>query len=398
MKDNKIIAAVDIGSSKITTLIARVGVNESSGDKSISIAGVSSSESRGVRKGQIVDIEEAVETVVASVESAERMAGYNLSSAYISVGGAHIASMNSHGVVAISSPDSEINNADIDRVIDAAKAVSIPTSREVIHVIPREYTVDGEGGVKDPVGMTGVRLEVETHLVSASSPAIRNLVKTVNEVGVEVEELVFSGLAASVAVFIEGALSYSTEIPIGAKNVTNDLAIGLRVSLETAEKIKLALSQKLKSLKSKEEEDYIDIATFGADESKKVSKKTLIEGIIRPRLNEIFTMVKLDLAKAEMVTKIPSGVVISGGGALTIGVVDSAKRMMSLPARIGEPKGVGGLIDDIMNPAYSTSIGLVLWGSKNIESGGISSLTKKLRFPTKGVFKKFIETVRNLLP
>jgi len=239
---------------------------------------------------------------------------------------------------------------------------------------------------------------------------------------VEVEELVFSGLAASeavltntekelgcvlvdigggttsVAVFIEGALSYSTEIPIGAKNVTNDLAIGLRVSLETAEKIKLALSQKLKSLKSKEEEDYIDIATFGADESKKVSKKTLIEGIIRPRLNEIFTMVKLDLAKAEMVTKIPSGVVITGGGALTIGVVDSAKRMMSLPARIGEPKGVGGLIDDIMNPAYSTSIGLVLWGSKNIESGGISSLTKKLRFPTKGVFKKFIETVRNLLP
>src|SRR3989344_7200534 len=422
MKDNKIIAAVDIGSSKITTLIARVGVNESSGDKSISIAGVSSSESRGVRKGQIVDIEEAVETVVASVESAERMAGYNLSSAYISVGGAHIASMNSHGVVAISSPDSEINNADIDRVIDAAKAVSIPTSREVIHVIPREYTVDGEGGVKDPVGMTGVRLEVETHLVSASSPAIKNIVKTVSEVGVEVEELVFSGLAAaeavltntekelgcalidigggttSVAVFIEGSLAYSSEIPIGAKNVTNDLAIGLRVSIESAEKIKLALSKKEKLSKTEKEVDYIDIATFGADESKKVSKKTLVEGIIRPRLNEIFTMVKLDLAKAEIINKIPSGVVITGGGALTVGVVESSKRMMALPARIGEPKGVGGLIDDILNPAYSAPIGLILWGSKNIEAPGVGSIAKRIKLPTKGIIGKFVQTIRDLLP
>ena len=422
MKDNKVIAAIDMGSAKVTTIIAQVNLNESSLEKNVNIVGVASVDSKGVRKGQIVDIEEAVETVVSSVEAAERMAGYNLSRAYISVGGAHINSLNSHGVVAISNPDSEISQEDIERVIDAAKAVSLPSSREVIHVIPREYTVDGEGGVKDPVGMTGVRLEVETHLVSASSPAIKNIVKTVSEVGVEVEELVFSGLAAaeavltntekelgcvlvdigggttSVAVFIEGSLAYSSEIPIGAKNVTNDLAIGLRVSIESAEKIKLALSKKEKLSKTEKEVDYIDIATFGADESKKVSKKTLVEGIIRPRLNEIFTMVKLDLAKAEIINKIPSGVVITGGGALTVGVVDSSKRMMALPARIGEPKGVGGLIDDILNPAYSAPIGLILWGSKNIEASGVGSIGKRIKLPTKGIIGKFVQTIRDLLP
>ncbi|EKD62152.1 MAG: hypothetical protein ACD_52C00285G0001, partial [uncultured bacterium] len=203
MTDSRIISAIDIGSSKITTLIGQVSVNADSGDTSVNIVGVATSESKGVRKGQIVDIEEAVETVVSSVEAAERMAGYNLGKAYVSVGGAHINSLNSRGVVAISNPDSEITAGDISRVIEAAKAVSLPTSREVIHVIPREYTVDGEGGVKDPVGMTGVRLEVETHLVSASSPAIKNLVKTIGEVGVEVEEIVFSGLAAAESVLTD---------------------------------------------------------------------------------------------------------------------------------------------------------------------------------------------------
>ena len=422
MTDSRIISAIDIGSSKITTLIGQVSVNADSGDTSVNIVGVATSESKGVRKGQIVDIEEAVETVVSSVEAAERMAGYNLGKAYVSVGGAHINSLNSRGVVAISNPDSEITAGDISRVIEAAKAVSLPTSREVIHVIPREYTVDGEGGVKDPVGMTGVRLEVETHLVSASSPAIKNLVKTIGEVGVEVEEIVFSGLAAaesvltdtekelgcalidigggttSVAVFIEGSLAYSSEIPIGAKNVTNDLAIGLRVSLESAEKIKMALSQKAKLRSEDKDQDYVDIAIFGADESKKVSKKTLVEGIIRPRLNEIFTMVKLDLAKAELHTKIPSGAVITGGGALTVGVIDSAKRMMSLPARIGEPKGISGLVDDILSPSYATPIGLVLWGARNADVAGLTSLTKKFKLPVKGIFGKLVTIVRDLLP
>ncbi|OGM35297.1 cell division protein FtsA, partial [Candidatus Woesebacteria bacterium RIFCSPHIGHO2_02_FULL_38_9] len=340
MNKNKIVAAIDIGSSKIATLIAQVATDPASLENNINIVGANSVESKGVKKGQIVDIEEAVEACVLSVEAAERMAGYNLDSAFISVGGAHVTSQNSHGVVAVSNPDGEVTNEDVERVINAAKAVSLPSSREVIHVIPREFIVDGEAGVRDPVGMSGVRLEVETHIVTASSSALKNLSKAVNEVGINIEEIVFNGLASSVstvsptekelgavlidigggvtsfAAFIDGALSYSGAIPIGAKNVTNDLAIGLRVSLDSAEKIKIMLSKKSKG-KSEDESDVIDINEFGLTEAKKISKKTLLEGIIKPRLNEIFTMVRLQLDKAGIGSRIPSGVIITGGGALT---------------------------------------------------------------------------------
>ncbi|MBX4206078.1 cell division protein FtsA, partial [Candidatus Microgenomates bacterium] len=313
---------------------------------------------------------------------------------------------------------------DVDRVIDAAKAISLPTSREIIHVIPRQFIVDGESGIKDPVGMSGVRLEVETHLVTASSAALKNLTKSVNEVGINIQELVFSGLASSFAVlsdtekelgcvlidigggttsiaaFVDGALAYSGTLPIGAKNVTNDLAIGLRVQLDPAETIKLALSQP----KSKEDAktDTIDIMDLGAGESKKVSRRTLIEGIIRPRLNEIFTMVRLDLEKKNLINRIPSGAIITGGGALTIAVEESAKRMLSLPVRIGVPSGVTGLIDDIMTPAYATGIGLILYGAQrgvfSQQQNNLSNQFKKIKLPTKGIFGKLTETIKDLLP
>ncbi|MBX4205965.1 cell division protein FtsA, partial [Candidatus Microgenomates bacterium] len=278
---SKLVSAVDIGSSKITTLVAQVTTDQATLDSTVSIVGVSQVPSKGVKKGQIVNIEESVDSTINSVEAAERMAGYNLTDAYISVGGGHIESLNSTGVVAVSDPHGEISHEDVDRVIDAAKAISLPTSREIIHVIPRQFIVDGESGIKDPVGMSGVRLEVETHLVTASSAALKNLTKSVNEVGINIQELVFSGLASSFAVlsdtekelgcvlidigggttsiaaFVDGALAYSGTLPIGAKNVTNDLAIGLRVQLDPAETIKLALSQP----KSKEDAktDTIDI-------------------------------------------------------------------------------------------------------------------------------------------
>jgi len=197
---NRLVAAIDIGSYKTTTLIAQVATDLSSLENSISIVGASSMPSKGVKKGQIVDIEEAVEGAINSVEAAERMAGYNLTDAFVSVGGGHIESLNSTGVVAVSDPHGEISNEDISRVIDAAKAVSLPSSREIIHVIPRHFMVDGETGIKDPVGMSGVRLEVETHLVTASSAALKNLSKCVNEVGIQIQELVFSGLASSFAI------------------------------------------------------------------------------------------------------------------------------------------------------------------------------------------------------
>lgn len=426
MAKSRVIASLELGSSKITTLIAQVATEETSGETAISIIGASSVPSKGIRKGQIVDIEETVEAIVASVESAERMAGYQIQSAFIALSGANISSQNSHGVVAVSDPSGEINSQDVDRVIEAASAISLPQSREVIHVIPREFVVDGESGVKDPVGMSGVRLEVETHIVTAATPAVKNITKAINEVGVETEDLVFSGFAAaestlsstekelgcvlidigggttSVAVFIEGALAFSSVIPVGAKNVTNDLAIGLRVSLESAEKIKKALSEKeSKKTKASEEgeSDTLELKEIGVTEVKKVSKKTLVEGIIRPRLNEIFTMVKLELEKENLGNRVPSGVVLTGGGAETVGVHDSARRILTLPVRIGTPGGVGGLIDDILSPAYAAPIGLIIYGSKvpGMEKG-FRFLPKKLKLPNTGFAGKLIETVRNLLP
>lgn len=425
MSKNRIVAAVEIGSSKISTLISQVIIDPVSMESSINVVGASTSESRGIKKGQIVDIDEAVEATISAVESAERMAGYNLDSAYVAMGGAQIHSQNSHGVVAISDPNGEITHNDVDRAIEAASAVSLPASREIIHVLPREFIVDGESGVRDAVGMSGVRLEVDTHIISAGSASIKNVKKAVAEVGIQIEDIVFTGLASveavlsptekelgcvlidigggttSIVAYVDGSISYSGVIPIGAKNVTNDLAIGLRVSLETAEKIKIALSTKKKKVAGvvSEESDEMDLASLGVTEVKKISKKTLLEGIIRPRLNEIFTMVRIELEKAGLESRIPSGAIVTGGGAETAGVMDSAKRMLALPVRIGVPKGVGGLVDDIMNPAFSTCIGLLQYGARQTPSQNLTSFRKKIKLPqASGLFGKIIDSVRDLLP
>ncbi len=421
MNKNRIIAGIELGSSKIATVISQVNYDQVSFEKTINIVGVAASDSKGIKKGQIVDIEAAVESIISSVEAAERMAGYHLDSAFIALGGAHLHSQNSHGVVAVSDPNGEISVSDIERVIEAASAISLPQSREIIHVLPREFIVDGESGVKDAVGMTGVRLEVDTHIITAAAPAMKNIKKAINEVGIQIEDFVFSGYAAaessltntekelgcvlvdigggatSVAAFLDGSLTYSGVIPIGARNVTNDLAIGLRVSLENAEKIKIALSDSEKN-KNKESSDDLDLVELGITETKKVSKKTLTEGIIRPRLNEIFTMVRLELEKAQIENKIPSGVIITGGGAETVGVVDSARRMMSLPVRVGRPRGVKGLIDDIINPSFSVPVGLVLYGANNEPKENLNSFTRKFKLPSVGIAGKVVDIIKNLLP
>ena len=426
MNKAKIISAIDIGSSKIVTLVAQINDEGVHAEQlKINIIGVSSVESKGVKKDQIVDIESAVECVVESIEGAERMAGYNIGNVYVSVGGAHITSQNSSGVVAVSNPDSEITEDDVDRVIEAARAVSLPTSREIVHVLPRGYTVDGEAGVRDPIGMSGVRLEVDTHLVSASSPAIKNLTKTINEVGAQVEEMVYSGFASgmacltdtekelgcvlvdigggttSVAAYTDSSLSFSGAIPIGAKNVTNDLAIGLRVSLESAEKIKLKLSRdEMKRGGDDKQQKQIEISEEGSSEIKKVQRRTLTEGIIKPRLNELFTMVKLDLERAGLINRIPSGVVLTGGGAMTVGAGEAAKRILSLPVRVAAPVGVGGLIDDISDPRYATVIGLILYGANT--SGSVFTSTSggggKIKAPLKATFTKLVEKITSFLP
>lgn len=426
MARQRIIAGIDIGSSKTATVIASCSNEE----ENVRIIGVSSIPSKGIRKGQIVNIDEAAEGVVNSVEAAERMAGYNLSQALVSVGGPQLVSQNSKGVVAVAEPEGEITPADVERVIEAARAVSLPSSREVIHVIPRSFTVDGQQGIKDPVGMSGVRLEVETHIITGSATAMRNLAKCVSEVGADVQSLVAAGLASAeavltetekelgvvlldigggttnVVIFIEGSPFYTTVLPIGAKNVTNDLAIGLRLSLETAEKIKLALKKREKEEENQgsEESDEIDLAKLGIfEETKTVSRKTLIEGIIRPRLNEIFTMVGLEIQKSGAGGLTPAGVVICGGGAQTIGASQAAKKMLSMPVRIGCPQRISGLIDDIQSPEFATAAGLILYGFGTEETLAVGFSLKQIgkrlqKVPIKGLAGKVVNLVKSFLP
>lgn len=437
----RIIAGIDIGSSKVATVIASIDDEEK-----VKVIGASSIPSRGIRKGQIVNIEEAADGVVESVEAAERMAGYNLTRALVSIGGPHIASQNSKGVVAVAEPEGEITRGDVRRVIEAAQAISLPSSREIIHVLPRDFTVDGQEGIKDPVGMSGVRLEIETHIITGSSTAMRNLTKCVSEVGADIESLVAASLASAesvlsetekelgvvlvdigggttdIIIFVEGSPSYTTVFPIGAKNVTNDLAIGLRLPLQAAEKIKIALSSKpkrpitptpveeeasLEKEKEKEkstEKDEVDLAELGIlDEKRTVSRKTLIEGIIKPRLNEIFTMVGMEIKKSGFAGLTPSGIVICGGGAQTVGVTEAAKRTLSMPVRIGIPTRVTGLIDDVQTPDFAASIGLVLYGARGEawqEVGfSLASLGKTLeRIPVRGLAGRALDLIKSFLP
>lgn len=432
MARDHVVTGIDVGTSKITTLIATL-----TEEGEARVIGVSTVPSRGLRKGQVVNIDEATQAVSQSLEAAERMAGTSAANAYVSVGGNHVASQNSHGVVAVAEPDREITHNDVRRVIDAAKAVSLPSSREILHVLPRGYIVDGQEGVVDPVGMTGVRLEVDTHLVTGGATAVRNLKKCIEALGVEIHGMVFGGLASSeatlsdtekelgvilidigggttdVGIFVEGGLSYSSVIPIGAINITKDLAAGLRVSLESAEKIKLMLGlpPKIPALAEEEERgraknekvDDIDVSHLGLpEELRTLSRRTLVEGIIKPRLNEIFTMVGLEIKRSGYGGMTPSGIVLTGGGAETVGAIDAARRNLAMPVRVGSPKRITGLIDEIQTPAYTTGVGLLLYGATQGE--GVSTQMFKgfgnigSSIPIKGLAGKMIDLVKSFLP
>lgn len=424
MSDTKVLVGIDIGSSKIVTVIAKTDE-----EQVINVLGVSEVKSNGIKKGQIVAIEEAVASINASLESAERMAGYSASKVIVSIGGSHIESQNSRGVVAVATPEGEIAQSDVTRVIDAAKAVSFPTSREIIHVLPRSFIVDGQEGIKAPVGMTGVRLEVDTHLITAGTTSLRNLEKALSEVGVDVVGVVFNGYASSlavlsdtekelgvvlvdigagttdIAIYVDGALAHSSVLPIGARHITNDLAIGLRISLESAEKLKLFLSKPRRKNDEAETRisDELDLSSLAlSEELKKVSYKTLVEGIMRPRLNEIFTMVGLELKKSGWGGQTPAGLVITGGGAKTVGIIDAAKRSMAMPVRIGVPSGLRGIIDEVQDPAFSTVIGLILYGTtENLATGPGFKLPNMpiLKGMSLGKYgKKIVELIKSFIP
>lgn len=430
MNEGKIVVGIDVGTYKIVTVIAKV-------NEFVNVLGVSEVKSAGIKKGQIVDIVEAVSAINASLEAAERMAGYNASHIVASIGGSQIESQNSRGVVAVANPNGEITEADLLRVIDAAKAVSLPSTREIIHVLPRNYIVDGQEGIKDPVGMSGVRLEVDTHIITANSISVRNLEKAISEVGVDVDCFVFSGYSSSlsvltdtekelgvvlvdigagttdISIYTEGSVAYSSVLAIGARHITNDLAIGLRISLESAEKIKLYLSQdqSKKVLTPTETEgkehrpsDEVDLTHLDLpEELRKVSQKTLVDGIIRPRLNEIFTMVGLEIKKSGFGGQTPAGVVVTGGGALTVGIKEAAKRMLAMPVRAGLPANMKGIIDEIQSPSYSAVIGLTMYGAKTdrVRSSSLPFGLSMPKVPGGGsgkMMKRIVDIIKSFIP
>ncbi len=416
MPRSSVITAIDLGTDKCVTLIATVP--EEGGP--LQVVGVSAVPAKGVRRSTIINLEQVLEVITESLDGAERMAGFDVKSAYVSFAGTHITSQNSKGVVAVSSPSQEITHEDVERVIEAARAVSLPSDREIIHVIPRDFKVDSQDGIKDPVGMTGVRLEAEAHIITGMSTAMRNFEKVLHDLGLSVDGFVFSGLAAaevtlsetekelgvvevdmgagstSLCAFVEGSLTYSATIPIGARHITQDIALGCRVSLDSAEKIKLALSREENQMlspfpgESKEElnkrrkkADELDIKSLGIEDTTEVlSKKMLVEGIMVPRMKEIFTLIGQQLGKHDLIPLVPAGLVLTGGGAETVGMVEVAKRTLNLPVRVGKPSELGGLVSDIQKPSYATSVGLLTYGRRQ---GGVH--TVKSSFNMGSLFK-----------
>ncbi len=422
-KDN-VAVGIDIGSTKISTIIATIE------EEKVNIIGASTIGAKGLKKGQVVDIDEAVTSITQALEAAERMAGYSVGTAFVSVDGTHIESQNSKGVVAVSNPQGEINEEDVNRVIEAARAISLPSSREILHVIPRYFVVDSQSGIKDPIGMNGVRLEVETNIVTGSATALRNIAKCTSQVGVDVEAMVFSGLASTysvltetekelgvilidfgggttdICIFIDGAPAHCAVLPIGARNVTNDLAIGLRISLGSAEIIKLALSKPPKIAvepdekgepKDKKESDELDISSLSIEENlKSVSKKTLTDGIIKPRLKEILNMAKLEIQKSGFGGLTPSGIVLTGGGSETVGILDLARQELQMPARLGNSIDISGLVDEVANPSYATGVGLIKYGASFQQEDVRLPLVGRVEI--KGILTRGVNLIKSLLP
>lgn len=381
MAKEQIFIGLDVGSSQIRVVVGK----QESEMGSPSIIGVGESVSTGIRRGVIVDIDEAVSSISESLEKAERMTGLTLDHAVVSVGGAQITSMESHGVVAVARADGEITENDVIRVVDASQAISIPPNREILHVIPKTFTVDGQTGIKDPVGMSGIRLEVDTQIIQASVPFIKNLTKCILQAGLEIDDLVLAPLAAATAVltkkqkelgvavvdlgggttglvvFEEGDLLLANILPVGSMHITNDLAIGLRTSVDTAEKVKLQYGQA--EVKEVKKDFDIDLSKIDKQEEGKVSVKHVVE-IVEARLEEIFDLINKQLKSIGRDGQLPAGVILTGGGAKLPGVVDLAKKQLRLPISLGMPGSVATVIDRVNDPAFATSVGLVSWANE----------------------------------
>ena len=414
MAKENVISSIDVGSSKISTLISFLV------DGKINVTGTSGpSLSKGVGKGSIINIDEVVRSIQKSVDRAERMSTHPIRSAFVSINGSHVESINSHAVVAITNESGEITRQDVDRVLESAKATNLPSSREIIHVLPRDFKVDDQDGVKDPVGMSGNRLEVQTTIVHVSSMVAKNLKKCITQLGINIEELVYTGIASaesvltdsekelgvllldigaqttSIVVFVEGGPVFCTTIPIGGKHITNDIAISLRANMDIAEKIKIKISNerdaKPTSYENAKFNEVLNPIEFGL-EGEAISKRFLYS-VIDQRLDEIFNLVLVELKKTSLINHIPAGVVITGGAAKTAGIEKICKSVLKLPVKIGYPRGLEGLIDEVSDPEFASSVGMIIYGSKKIKHRSVlpgNKSSDNVFRTVKNLFKDFL--------
>lgn len=374
--DKGLIVGLDIGTTKVAALVGEVAQ-----DGKLEIIGVGSHPSRGLKRGVVVNIEATVQSIQRAIEEAELMAGCQIHTAYTGIAGSHIRSINSRGIVAIR--DNEVGGADIERVIDAAKAVAIPADQKILHILPQEFVIDNQEGIREPIGMSGVRLEAEVHIVTGAVSAAQNIIKCVQRCGLEVEDIILEQLASShsvltddekelgicmidigggttdVAIFTEGAIRHTAVIPIAGDQVTNDIAVALRTPTHNAEEIKVKHACALMHIANGD--DSIEVPSVARRPSRLLSKKALA-AVVGARYEELFALVHAELRRSGFIDLVTSGIVLTGGAAMVDGVLELAESVFQMPVRIGLPQHVRGLKDVLQNPIYSTGVGLLLYG------------------------------------
>lgn len=399
-KGDNLIVGLDIGTTKICAIVGTVS------ESGLDIVGIGTSPSRGMRKGVVINIESTVTAIRKAIQEAELMAGCEINSVFAGIAGGHINGINSQGVIAIKSR--EVSNDDVRRVIDAAKAIAIPMDREVIHILPQEFIVDDQDGIKEPLGMNGVRLEVRVHIVTGAVASAQNIIKSCNKAGVAVGDIVLEQLASAeavlapeekelgvalvdigggttdIAVFVDGAIKYTSVLSLGGNHLTNDIAVGLRTPALEAELIKQKWGCCLSSMVGKDE--TIEVPSVGGREPRILSRQLLAE-ILEPRVEEIFTLVNRELIKSGYENRISSGLVLTGGSAILPGMPELAEQIFNLPVRRGLPMGIGGLADVVNSPVYATGVGLVKYGSRNLQTSNFAIGQEK-------VFEKVIRRMK----
>ena len=407
----RIIVGIDVGTTKVCVLIGELDRNGK-----LNILGAGLCPSRGLRRGVVINMSETIESISSALHRAERISGHEIASAYVGVAGSHIESLNSKGFVAIPPSVGEIVPGDINRAIEAARAIEVPSSREVIHVIPRGYIVDGQDGVKNPIGMSGYRLEVECHIVTGAVASIQNLIKCVQKSQVEIDDLVLEPLASSesvltptekdlgvilldigggttdVAIFVEGAIWHTVVLPLGGNLITNDIAYGLRIPFSAAEELKVTHGHADPSQIPAGQ--MIDLEPFVPEYKEVVNQRALAE-IIEARVEELFEKVQEEIQQSGYDGLLPSGIVLTGGTAELPGIVEKARSIFNLSVRIGTPQGVYGVIDTINKPAFATGAGLLLWGLRQSEAMALDEAHSQ-EVPV--VYHRFKQWIQRLLP